>query len=418
MPSKKRLLLITLLGLGLLLFGMVGCRPGSEAEQPTGSTPNLESSNETETARSVKVIEATEGSLSAQKSTTVTIEPLKESSVASGATGRVDQILKREGQMVAEGETIIILDNDAASLQVQNAQLALDAARINLQKAQRATSEGGDQLSVQLRSAQSNYDVLKQQYDESNALFAAGGIAKTQLDSLAAQLTQAEATVLQLQNSLAQNQRASSEDLSLLRVQVSRAETALQQATDALNEANIKAPFAGEISEVFTEQGEFLAAGSPAFKLVSNQQQLARFSVPPADASKLLQQKEIFIRYQGLDYGASIIRSSTAPSNQRLIDLTAEIYPSETRIPAGSVTQLNYTTSEASGILIPASAIVAVGGLNYVFLASDTTAKRQAVSVIDEISGQAIVEGLSAGDLLIFPVPNDLRDGATIRILE
>ncbi|MCA9839407.1 MAG: efflux RND transporter periplasmic adaptor subunit [Trueperaceae bacterium] len=413
MRSRRRLICL-LLGLSLLLGA---CRTGESTEQASTEI-STEASTETSPARAVKVVSAQIGTLTAQKTTTVTIEPLKESSVAAGAAGRVDQILKREGQQVAEGETIIVLDSDNANLQVQNAQLALDAARINLQKAQRATSEGGNQLSLQLQSAQTNYNVLKQQYDESSALFAAGGIAKTQLDSLQAQLTQAEATVLQLQNSLAQNQRASSEDLSLLRVQVSQAETALQQAKDALAEANVKAPFAGEISEIFTEQGEFLGAGSPAFKLVSNEQQLAKFSVPPEDAAKLTAQKEIFIRYQGLDYGASIVRSSTAPNNQRLVDLTAEIYPSDTPIPSGSVAQLNYSTNESSGLLIPASAITLAGGKNYVFVAEDSTARREEVTLLDEVSGQAIIEGLAEGSQIIHPLPNDLRDGANIRILD
>lgn len=402
--------------LSLLLLLLAACRGGETQASTETVTQAIEA--EPVSSRAVKVVSASQGTLSAQKTVTVSIEPLKESRVAATASGRVDQILKREGQSVAAAEVIIILNSDNAQLQLQNAQLALDAARINLQKAQRATSEGGDQLALQLRSAQSNYEVLRQQYSESQALFEVGGIAKTQLDSLASQLTQAEASVLQLQNSVAQNNRASSEDLSLLRVQVSQAETAFQQAKDALAESQIKAPFAGEISEIFTEQGEFMAAGSPAFKLISNDRQLGRFSVPPADAASLIRQKEIYLRYQGLDFAASIVRSSSTPNNQRLIDITAELYPSDIAIPSGSVAQLNYSTEGISGILIPAAAISASGGINYVFVADNDLALRQPITVINEVAGQAIVEGIAAGTQIIYPLPNDLRDGVAIRILE
>jgi HlyD family secretion protein len=371
-----------------------------------------------ETARSVRVVTATTGALSAQKSASVTIEPLQESSVAAGATGRVEQILKREGQRVEEGEVVITLDDDSANLQVQNAQLALDSAQINLEKARRATTEGGSQIEIQLRSAQTNYDVLKQQYDESLALFEVGGVSQNQLDQLSAQLTQAEATLVQLQNSLAQNQRASTEDLSLLELQVSQASTALQQAQDALAETQIRAPFAGEVSDVLTEQGEFLAAGSPAFRLVSTDEQIGTFSVPPADAQKLLAQGELIFRYQGLDYGARIVRSNAAPNDQRLIDITAEIYPSETPIPSGSVAQLNYTIQEASGILIPASAVVSESGQNYVYVVENNRAKRTAVQILAEVSGQAAISGIREGTRVIFPLPNDLRDNAMVRVLE
>lgn len=434
--SRGRLLVILLASLILLLSA---CRPsdnnataqtattategetgeGEAGETETAAvTPEGEAPAREETVRSVRVIVAEEGELTAQKSATVTIAPKQESSVAAGATGRVEQILKREGQSVAAGEVVIVLDDDNANLQVQNAELALSSAQINLEKARRATSEGGNQIELALRSAQTNYDVLKKQYDESLALFEVGGVSQNQLDQLSAQLTQAESTLVQLQNSLAQNQRAGGEDLSLLELQVSQASTALQQARDALGETSITAPFAGEVSEVFTEEGEFLAAGSPAFRLVSTTEQLGTFSVPPSDAQRLIAQKEVTFRYQGLDYAATIVRTNAAPNNQRLIDMTAELYPSDAPIPAGSVAQLNYTLQEGTGVLIPAGAVTAESGQNYVYVVADGKATRQAIQVVDEISGRASVAGLDAGTQVVFPLPNDLRDGTLVRVLE
>jgi HlyD family secretion protein len=430
-----------LLALSLSLFLLItACRPSDNNATAQNATPtNSETegtgsdTNETsttvagtegettkkeETTRSVRVIVAEEGTLSAQKSATVTINPKQESSVAAGATGRVEQILKREGQRVAAGEVVITLDDNNANLQVQNAELALNSAQINLEKARRATTEGGSQIELALKSAQTNYDVLKKQYDESLELFKVGGVSQNQLDQLSAQLTQSESALVQLQNSLAQNQRAGGEDLSLLELQVSQASTALQQARDALGETSIVAPFAGEVSEVFTEQGEFLAAGSPAFRLVSTTEQLGLFSVPPSDAQKLIAQKEVTFRFQGLDYAASIIRSNTASSTQRLIDITAELYPSDIPIPAGSVAQLNYTLEEGKGVLIPAGAVIAESGQNYVYVVADGKATRQAIQVVDEVSGKAAVAGLGAGAQVVFPLPNDLRDGALVQVLE
>lgn len=421
--EQGRLLLS--LFIGLLLF-LSGCRPSdNNATAQVNTTENAIStanaSAETkkeETIRSVRVIVANQGTLTAQKSATVTIAPKQESNVASGATGRVKAILKREGSRVEADEVVIRLDDDAARLQVQNAQLALEAAKINLEKATRATNEGGGQIEIALRSAQTNYDVLKKQYDESVALFKVGGVSQNQLDQLSAQLTQAESGLVQLQNSLAQNQRASTEDLSLLQLQVNQAETALKQATDALNETQIKAPFAGEVSQIFTEEGEFMAAGSPAFRLVSIDKQLGSFSVPPADAQKIITQGEINFRYQGLDYAARVVRSNVAPNDQRLIDITAELDPSETLIPSGSIAQLSYSVDQASGILVPTGAVVSESGQTYVYVIKNNKAVRQPVQVMSEVSGQAALQGLEVGVQVVFPLPNDLRDGVSVRVLE
>ena len=425
---QGRLLLTFFASLILLLSA---CRPSdnnataqsttAEGESNTKGTTVVNAEGETtkeETVRSVRVIVASEGTLTAQKSASVTIAPKQESSVASGATGRVEEILKREGGRVEEGEVVIRLDDDNVSLQVQNAQLTLDAAKINLEKATRANTEGGGQIEIALRSAQTNYDVLSKQYQESLELFNVGGVSQNQLDQLSAQLTQTESTLVQLQNSLAQNQRASTEDLSLLQLQISQAETALSQANDALNETQIRAPFAGEISQVFTEQGEFMAAGSPAFKLVSLSEQLGSFSVPPADAQKLIDQGELVFRYQGLDYAAKVIRSNAAPNDQRLIGITAELYPSDTLIPSGTIAQLTYSVDEGKGVLVPTGAVVSESGQNYVYIVADNKALRQAVQVVDEVSGQAAISGIDIGAQVVFPLPNDLRDGAAVRVLE
>ncbi len=414
-----------------LLLLLSACRPSDNNATAQTATPTTEGEAETgavtfegetpkkeETVRSVRVIIAEEGTLTAQKSATVTITPKQESSVAAGATGRVEQILKREGQRVEAGEVVIVLDDNNANLQVQNAELALSSAQINLEKARRATTEGGSQIELALKSAQTNYDVLKKQYEESLELFEVGGVSQNQLDQLSAQLTQSESALVQLQNSLAQNQRAGGEDLSLLELQVSQASTALQQARDALGETSIVAPFAGEVSEMFTEEGEFLAAGSPAFRLVSTTEQLGTFSVPPSDAQRLLAQKDVTFRYQGLDYAATIVRTNTAPNNQRLIDMTAELYPSDTPIPAGSVAQLNYTLEEGTGVLIPAGAVIAESGQNYVYVVAEGKATRQPIQVVDEVSGKAAVSGLEVSAQVVFPLPNDLRDGALVKVLE
>ena len=65
---------------------------------------------------------------------------------------------------------------------------------------------------------------------------------------------------------------------------------------DALAETQISAPFDGEIAEVLVEEGEFIGAGSPAFRLVSVDNQLGIFSVPPRDAQSLLDNAEIYLR--------------------------------------------------------------------------------------------------------------------------
>ena len=410
---SKRLNLALLLVLSLLILSMVACdREGGEAADTASS-----SAAETPAGRAVRTVTSSRDALSATRTASVSIEPRQESQVAAGTGGRVEAILKREGELVESGEPVIRLDADALSLQVQDAEFRLQSARISLEQAERSSGETGQQAQAQLVTAQTNFDIADRQYQEAQALFEAGGVSATELRNLEAARSQARSSLVQARDAVARSERVGTEDLALLEVQVQQAETALAQARESLGETQITAPFAGEIAEVLTEEGEFVAAGSPAFRLVSTERQLGEFSVPPQDARALANQGEVSFRYQGLDYAAQIIRTSRAANSQRLVDMTAELYDSETPIPAGSVAQLRYTVTLGEGVKVPSSAIGVEQGGNFVFVVEDNTARRQDVSIVAEAGGEAIIEGLETGLQVVSPVPADLRNGTSVRVL-
>ncbi len=400
--------------LAICLAGLTAC----EAPQPGSAETTAETATATQPAlvRSVRTITAVTGELIADRLTSVTIEPRQESRVASAGTGRVKEVVLREGQVVAAGEVVIRLDEEALRLQLINAELALQTARINLERSERSSQENSSQLTVQLQAARSSFDFANQQLQEGRALFEAGGIAQSQVTNLEAQRSSAQANLIAAQDALARSERSIDEDIALLQVQVSQAETQLQQAQTNLRDAQITAPFAGEVAEVFVEEGEFITAGAPAFRLVSQERQLARFAVPPLDVQALLAQESIQIRFQGLDYPARIIRSSTAPGDQRLVNLTAELLSGS--IPSGSVGQLSYQIPLAQGILIPSAALSTEAGRTYIFRFDEGIAVRQEVSIVAESGGQAGIEGITEGDIIIFPLPADLRSGMAVREVE
>ena len=396
--------------------------------ETTGETASSEGTTETanettaaqgeQNVRTVRTVQAEEGTLTTARSTSVTIEPAQESQVAANVGGQVAQVLKREGATVEQGETVIRLDDENLRLQVQNARTAVQSARVNLQTSSSASQETTQQSQSQLQSAQVALRNARQQYESAQQIFERGGISQTELNNLEAQFQQAQTSYQQAQDGLNRAQRAPSESLELQQLQLEQAQTQLAQAERALADANIKAPFAGEISEVSTEMGEFVGAGSPAFTVISTENQLAKFSVPVQDARRLIEQGQVNIKYNGLDYAAQILRSSQVPGQSRLVDITAQLYASESRIPTGTTTQLNYQLELAEGIKLPSGAIQTSGGESFVFRLEDGVATRQQVTILNEAGSETVVNGLDAGASVVFPVPSDLRDGVRVNVLE
>lgn len=405
----KKLLPALLLG-SLLLSA---CNPdGAEPAPAATSSADVALAQFT---RSVRTIPVTEGTLSTERRATVTVEAAQESLVAAGTGGRVQTIVAPEGSVVQAGDVVIQLDDEQLRFQADNARLAVESARVNLQMAESAAGEGGDQARAARQTAQLNLELQQRLYEEAQQLFAAGAIARAELDGLATQLSQAQAALQQADDAVARASRAGGEQLALLRLQLQAAETQLSQAESMLAEAAIRAPFDGTVVMLMVNPGEFTGAGQPVFQLSSTGPQLARFSVPAEDVPLLMRDPEIVIGYAGLEYAARLRPSSGIPAQGRQVRMTAEVYPSDNPIPNGAVASFSYELELAAGDLLPSAAIRAG---NTVLIAADGRAEPVTVAVVAEAGGQAVVTGLPAGAAVIYPLPADLTPGTALEIID
>lgn len=403
----------------LLATGVLAaCGGGGESDAtPTNQAPaqRTEAPAAPADPRRVQTVVAEPGELTATKNVSATIEASRQSQVAAGASGRVTRVLARPGTFVAAGDPVVTLDDDQLRSQVQSARLSVESAQVNLTQAQRQSVESIDQLEAQLQSARSSLQLAEDRYREAQALLEAGGISRVEVQSLASQRDQAQSAFLQAHDALARARRASEENLRLLELQVDQAQNQLAQVRDQLTEARITAPFAGEIADVYVEEGEFVGAGSPVFRLIAQDERRAIFSVPAADAPLLQEQGIVYVRHSGLDHAAQITRVTRSAQEPRLVQLSADLYPADTPIPTGSVAQIRYTVPLAEGIVVPSASLVAEGGTTYVFAARDGVARRTSVRVVAESGSRAVVEGLPSGTDVISPRPLDVREGTPVQ---
>ncbi|MDZ7708453.1 MAG: hypothetical protein U5J97_11290 [Trueperaceae bacterium] len=386
---------------------------GSSAAAPSAAAPAATPADD---ARLVRTVTPEVGTLRANRSASARIRALREASVASGASARVTEILARPGDEVAEGQLVIRLDDDAAALRADSARLAVRQAEIDLERARRASEEGASQARDSLSAAQSNVRTVRDRVAEVRALVAAGGAARADLNALETQLEQAQASLGQAQDAVARAERSEGEDLALLELQLQQSRVQARQAQDALSETEIRAPFAGQVVELFLETGEFAGAGQPAFRMHSLVGREAVFDVPPEDAARLLEQGEVSLRYAGRDVLGTLVASARPSQQARLVQLTARIDGEDSRIiPTGALAEVRYDIALADGALIPSGAIASESGATWVYLVQDGVATRTPVDVLAEAGAMAAVAGIDETAAVIHPRPLDVRIGTRVR---
>jgi HlyD family secretion protein len=417
-PAFRRLVAAVVVALGVVACDGAASEDGAAAATGTAGA---------ETVRTVRVVTLEDGELRATRRASATVGPARESRVAAGASGRVAELVAREGTAVAAGDPLVRLDASAMQRSLDAAELSREGARINLERAQRAREDTVLQAEAAARAAEGNLEIAQRALEEAEALLAVGAVASSEVQALRAQRDQAESGALQARDAVARSRRAEDEELALLDLQLRQAEVQVRQAREAVGDAVVRAPFDGEVAEVFTEVGEFVGAGSPVARVLGSGPQLATFSVPPEDAPRIEAARSIVISSAGREIAATVTRVERQAQQARLVTITATLDDGAPVVPSGSVAEVRYEVVLGAGLVVPSGALTADAGRTYVFVvqgdADAAIAARVEVRVVAETGNQAVVVGvpataLAAGAMVVAPRPLDVRDGTRVRVVE
>ena len=111
-PGLAPVLVLTLAIALLAACGSNGDGASATDAGTSASAPAEAINGAAEAERAVRVVEVAEGELRATRRASVTVRPSRESRVASGANGRVLELLVREGDVVQTGQGLMRLGRD------------------------------------------------------------------------------------------------------------------------------------------------------------------------------------------------------------------------------------------------------------------------------------------------------------------
>lgn len=190
--------------------------------------------------------------------------------VAPAAPGRIETLAVREGEAVAAGAVLFVLERaqQAALLRAAEARVAVAAANAqNLATGSR--SEEVDVIRASLGKAEADLALARTTLGRSEKLAAEGLTPQARLDQDRATLRSAEAQVAQLQAQLAVAELPA-RDPQLLAAEASlaAARADADKARSDLADRTVTAPLGGQVERVFYRAGEVAAAGVPVLSLL------------------------------------------------------------------------------------------------------------------------------------------------------
>ena len=205
----------------------------------------------------------------------------REYNVSSKVPGRVEQVLVRRGDRVAEGDLLFAIHSPELDAKLMQAEGGRDAA-----KAKQSEADNGARrqeimaAKEQWLKAQAAATLAKTTYNRVKNLFNEGVAARQKRDEA---FTQWQAAKYTEQAALAMYQMAQEGARVELKAAAAgntrMAEGAVKEVSAIMQDSQMRAPKSGEISDVLLQAGELAPSGFPIVSLIDMQDAWAVFQV-------------------------------------------------------------------------------------------------------------------------------------------
>ena len=371
MTFSKKLFLAIALVVAVGLFGINYLKGRSAASSASTSSSKPSAMSSIELVAS-DVVLAEKYNMTQGLAISGTLKATRSAMVKARVVGELMALEVREGDAVKAGQIIAKIDPTEYLAKQRQAQQQAEAARAQVEIAQR-------------------------QFDNNNALVNQGFISKTALDTSQANLNAAKA-----------NYQATL--------------SALDVASKAVEDCNVKSPLNGFISQRLAQTGERVAPDARIVEVVDLSQFELEATLTPADALnvKVGQNAKLNIEGSSQEVSASVLRIN--PSTQ-MGSRSVLVYLGLPRHPAlrhGVFVQGILGTQKIQTVAIPLESVRTDKSLPYVQVVQEGKVVHMRVNLgaKGEVDGKALmaVPDMAEGTQVLAPSAGALREGTLVKL--
>ena len=397
----------------LLCWALVSC--GTREEEPPVKKPVV----------AVKTAVAEGAAVDLKLQAPATIFPREQANLTPRLTGVIRELRVRKGDTVSAGAMLGMLENRDLTSQREEAQAMLSDAQANLEKTRKGTLPTDlERARGQVETTRAMLNQAQRIYDRRKALFDQGAIPNRDLLLSETELSTAKTNFEVASRSLALlEQQSQGQDLRIAEARVEQARSRLSTVSTQLQFAELRAPFAGVITEQFQYAGDLGQPSAPVFTLVDLAVVTARAQVPESGISKLRLGQPC--TFSGGDNEAAsaagrvTVMNRAVDAQRRTVEVWCEIARPPAFLRSGTFGSVSFATGRLlDTVLVPVSAIQLEEGTRKGFVLvvdAKQVAHRKEVEVGDQLGDKRVVlTGLQAGETVVIEGGYQLPDGALV----
>lgn len=338
---------------------------------------------------------------------------LEESTLSSQVEGRVDRVLVDVGDVVTEGEPLVLLDQRELQFEVERQQGMVKQVRAQLGIGAADPPPADPKQLASVQRAEADLFDADRKYGRAKIMFKDNLISQQQFDEAASRYESTQATYnLALQ------------EVERLKALLISSEASAALAQKKLGDATIRAPYPGAVETRNVHPGEYVRIQSPVMVVVRTDRLRARLAVPERWAGWIRENATVELHvdaFPGETFTGHITRINPAVSqDSRTFEAEALLDNRAGRLKPGFFVQASMPSEkEDNAIFVPEPAVNYRYGVYKVFLVKGNRVAEQQIrpaGQTDDQQGQRfeVAEGLKPGDRVAAPLSGELHDGDTV----
>jgi RND family efflux transporter MFP subunit len=366
---------------------LVGCGEAPKEKTTAASQPAVPVSTATAAIETWPAIYEATGTVRARTSAVI----------AAKLMGYVREVKVQAGDRVREGQPLVMLDTRDLDVSSRRAEAARDEVRTAVPEADGAVA-----------AAKANLDLAQVTFGRMRDLFQKKSISNQEFDEASAKLKAAQAAY-----DMTQARRVQ------LNATLARVDQEVRSTEVTRSYAQVLAPFAGIVVSKAIEPGSLAVPGAPLLTIEREGAYRFEASVEEDHLAAIRVGQPVSVTLDTIDRTFDARVSEIVPA----VDAASRAYtvkidlPVLTALRSGVFGRARFQLASRSLLAIPAGAVIERGQLQSVLVADSGVARTRLITVGQKLKDRVeVLSGLSAGEMVIFPVPQDLADGASVEV--
>lgn len=354
------------------------------------------------------------------------VVPVEQVRISATVDGPIGFLPWREGDRVAAGQKLVVIERDMFRAEAAAAEAALALAQARLDDLKVGTRpEEIEKARQELRETEQSATFERADQARVAQLVESGALPAEERDRARVRLTSAEARLSAARTQLGMLETGSTPTaIAVQAAAVKEAAAKLGVARARLDECVIAAPFAGTVTRIFARQGDMAALKAPLLELSDLATLVVRCAVPEAYASEVREGMAARVRLDAMPAAPFVARVARvfpqldAQTRTRTVELEV---PDGAGVAPGMFGRVRLTLETfADAVAVPVQAVTAApSGKQAVFVVTDGRVAERAVRVGIEDGGRLqILDGLQPGEQVVVTGQEKLKDGAEVRLTE